>query len=98
MDIGFPEQEASKVKIYKPNGCQECHNTGYKGRTALYEVMEVTDEIKDLILSRASSREIKNKAMEQGMSTLRHSGLVKIKSGVTSVEEVLRETVRDTEA
>ncbi len=98
MDIGFSEDEASKVKIYKPNGCQECHNTGYKGRTALYEVMEVTDNIKDLILSRASSREIKRKAMEQGMSTLRRSGLVKIKAGVTSVEEVLRETVRDTEA
>jgi len=98
MDIGFSEQEASKVKVYKPNGCQECHNTGYKGRTALYEVMEVTEAIKDLILSRGSSREIKKKAMEQGMSTLRRSGLVKIKAGVTSVEEVLRETVRDTEA
>ncbi|NOR15007.1 MAG: type IV-A pilus assembly ATPase PilB [Candidatus Aminicenantes bacterium] len=97
MDIGFQEQEASKVKIYKPNGCQECHNTGYKGRTALFEVMEVTDAIKDMILSRASSREIKKMAMEQGMSTLRRSGLVKIKAGVTSVEEVLRETVRDTE-
>ena len=96
-DIGFQEQEASKVKVYKPNGCQECHNTGYKGRTALFEVMEVTDSIKDMILSRASSREIKKKAMEQGMSTLRRSGLIKIKAGVTSVEEVLRETVRDTE-
>jgi type IV pilus assembly protein PilB len=97
MDIGFTEQEASKVKVYKPNGCQECHNTGYKGRTALFEVMEVTDDVKDLILSRASSRDIKKKAMEQGMSTLRRSGLLKIKAGVTSVEEVLRETVRDTE-
>jgi type IV pilus assembly protein PilB len=97
MDIGYPEEEAKKLKVYKPNGCNECHNTGYKGRTALFEVMRVTDEIKDLILSRAHSREIKRKAMEQGMITLRRSGLIKIGEGITSVEEVLRETVKDSE-
>jgi type IV pilus assembly protein PilB len=98
QDIGFTEEEAEKVKVYKPHGCNECHNTGYKGRTALFEVMQVTDDIRDLVLSRGHSREIKRKAMEQGMTTLRRSGLLKIKTGVTSVEEVLRETVRDTEA
>jgi len=97
VDIGFTEEETEKLKVHKPYGCNECHSTGYRGRTALFEVMRVTDEIKDLILSRAHSREIKRKAMEQGMITLRRSGLIKIKAGITSVEEVLRETVKDTE-
>jgi type IV pilus assembly protein PilB len=98
VDIGFSKEEASKAKVYKPVGCNECHNTGYKGRTGLFEVMEITDEIRDLILSRAQSKEIKKKALERGMLTLRRSGLIKIMDGITSVEEVLRETIRDSEA
>jgi type IV pilus assembly protein PilB len=97
MDIGYTKEEADKVKVYKPVGCNACHNTGYKGRIGLYEVMEVTDEIRDLILSRAQSKEIKKKAMENGMTTLRRSGLKKIMEGITSVEEVLRETIKDSE-
>lgn len=97
MDIGFTKEEADKVKVYKPSGCNSCHNTGYKGRVGLFEVMEVTDEIKDMILSRAQSKDIKKKAMENGMTTLRRSGLIKIMEGVTSVEEVLRETIKDSE-
>ncbi len=97
VDIGFTQEEVSKIKVYKPAGCNNCHNTGYKGRIGLYEVMEVTDEIRDLVLSRAQSKDIKQKAMEKGMITLRRSGLVKIMEGITSVEEVLRETVKDTE-
>jgi type IV pilus assembly protein PilB len=97
MDIGFSKEEASKVKVYKPSGCNECHNTGYKGRVGLFEVMEVTDEMKDLILSRAQSKDIKKKSMENGMTTLRRSGLKKIMEGITSVEEVLRETIKDSE-
>jgi type IV pilus assembly protein PilB len=97
MDIGFDKEESSKVKVYKPAGCNECHNTGYKGRVGLFEVMEVTDDIKDLILSRAQSKEIKKKSMENGMTTLRRSGLKKIMEGITSVEEVLRETIKDSE-
>jgi type IV pilus assembly protein PilB len=97
VDIGFTKEEAEKVKVYKPVGCNACHNTGYKGRIGLYEVMEVTDEIRDLILSRAQSKEIKKKAMENGMTTLRRSGLKKIMEGITSVEEVLRETIKDSE-
>ena len=84
--------------MYKPAGCNECHNTGYKGRTGLFEVMRITDDIRDLVLDRSHSKEIKKKALEQGMVTLRRSGLIKIKAGITSIEEVLRETVRDTEA
>jgi type IV pilus assembly protein PilB len=97
MDIGFSKEESAKVKVYKPAGCNTCHNTGYKGRIGLFEVMEVTDDIKDLILSRAQSKEIKKKSTENGMTTLRKSGLKKIQEGTTSVEEVLRETVKDSE-
>lgn len=96
-DIGFSPEDAKKIKVYKPKGCSSCHNTGYKGRTALFEVLEVSEEIKDLILSKAQSKEIKKKAIEQGMLTLRQSGLYKIKKGITSIEEVLRVTVNDRE-
>jgi len=96
-DIGFSPEEAKKIKVYKPKGCSSCHNTGYKGRTALFEVLEVSEEIKELILSKAQSKEIKKKAIEQGMLTLRQSGLYKIKKGITSIEEVLRVTVNDRE-
>jgi type IV pilus assembly protein PilB len=97
LDMGFGENETDDLHIFKAHGCEACNNTGYKGRTALFEVMKITDEIKEMILNRATSREIKRKAIENGMLTLRHSGLIKIKKGVTSVEEVLRETVRDWE-
>jgi type IV pilus assembly protein PilB len=95
VDIGYSPEEAQNVNAYKPYGCGECNNTGYKGRVGLFEVMENTDEIKDLILTRAQSREIRAKSIDQGMITLRRSGLLKIKQGITSIEEVLRETVRD---
>ncbi|MFW6136975.1 MAG: type IV-A pilus assembly ATPase PilB [Candidatus Aminicenantaceae bacterium] len=97
MDIGFTPEEAKEVKVYQPQGCDICHNTGYKGRVGLFEVMQVDNNIKELILERASSKALKQKALENGMTTLRQSGLHKIKEGVTSLEEVLRETVRDRE-
>jgi type IV pilus assembly protein PilB len=70
-----------------------CNNTGYKGRVGLYEVMEISDEIREMILCGASSLELKNKALEQGMISLRKSGLRKVRDGLTTVEEVVRETV-----
>ena len=97
VDIGFSPEEAEKITVFKSKGCAACNDTGYRGRTGLFEVMEVTDELKDLILRKGQPREMKRKAMEQGMSSLRQSGLIKIKGGVTSIEEVLRETVKDSE-
>ena len=93
IEEGFTPQEAKTVKIKKGKGCTTCNNTGYKGRCGLYEVMEVDDEIKDLILVGASSLELKKKAIERGMLTLRRSGLVKVMQGVTTLEEVARETI-----
>ncbi len=95
LDIGFTPQEAKSVTVFKAAGCDACNNTGYKGRIALYEVLPVDEEIREMILVRAQSREIKKKAMDKGMITLRRSGLIKIKNGITSVEEVLRESVKD---
>ncbi len=97
VDIGFSPEEAKKGTIFKPAGCSTCHNTGYKGRVGLFEVMQITDDIKKLILRKAQSSEIKRKAKEKGMITLRQSGLIKIKEGMTSIEEVLRETIKDGE-
>ncbi|HUE83475.1 MAG TPA: type IV-A pilus assembly ATPase PilB [Pyrinomonadaceae bacterium] len=93
IEVGFSAEEASKIKTYKGKGCPTCNNTGYKGRIGLYEVMEVTDELRELILIGASSLELRKKAIEDGMITLRESGLHKIRSGLTSLEEVVRETV-----
>jgi type IV pilus assembly protein PilB len=94
-DMGYSTEEAEQVTVIQGRGCEACNNSGYKGRTGLFEVMEVTPGIKELIMARAQSKDIKKRALEQGMITLRRSGLVKIKNGITSPEEVLRETVRD---
>ncbi len=95
VKIGFSEEEAKEIKCYKGKGCGACSDTGYKGRIALYEVMPVKDELKELILEGASAAEIKKAAIRLDMKTLRMSGLTKIKEGVTSVEEILRVTFGD---
>ena len=91
--MGFTADEARTVRPVKGTGCDKCNKTGYKGRVGLYEVMEITDELRELILVGASSLELRRKAIDGGMMTLRGSGLQKIKDGVTTLEEVLRETV-----
>ena len=78
----------------KGQGCEKCNNTGYKGRVGLYEVMEITEDLRELILVGASGLELRRKAVEEGMITLRGSGLLKVKQGMTTLEEVVRETVR----
>jgi type IV pilus assembly protein PilB len=93
VEVGFSPEEAKALKTYKGSGCKTCNNTGYKGRIGLYEVMEVTDEVRELILIGASALELRKRAIEDGMITLRESGLHKIRNGVTTLEEVVRETV-----
>lgn len=92
LDMGFSDQEVKSVVCYKGKGCPNCNDTGYRGRVALYEVMPIGEEIKELILEGASALEIKKKAIASGMKTLRMSGLTKLKEGLTSVEEILRST------
>jgi len=93
IDAGYTPEEARTVKVWKRQGCPVCGNKGYKGRVGLYEVVEITDEIRELILVGASALEIKKKALEQGTMTLRRSGLIKAAAGVTTLEEVMRESV-----
>jgi type IV pilus assembly protein PilB len=92
-DIGFTPEQIGTFPVMKGKGCSTCNGTGYKGRVGLYEVMEISEGIRDLVMVGATAVEIKRKALEEGMLTLRLSGLEKIRNGVTSVEEVLRETV-----
>jgi type IV pilus assembly protein PilB len=93
IEAGYTGEESTKTVVYHGKGCATCNNTGYKGRVGLYEVMEISDELRELILVGASALELKKKALELGMITLRRSGLLKVAAGLTTMEEVLRETV-----
>jgi type IV pilus assembly protein PilB len=93
--MGMDPDTAHNIECLTGKGCPMCGNTGYKGRIALYEVMPVTEAIRELILMGASSSEVKNQAIGEGMKTLRQSGLTKIMDGTTSVAEILRTTMPD---
>jgi type IV pilus assembly protein PilB len=94
IDAGFSPDDASTVVPVRGEGCDKCNRTGYKGRVGLYEVMEVGEQLRELILVGASALELRRKAVEDGMLTLRMSGLRKVKEGLTTIEEVARETVK----
>jgi type IV pilus assembly protein PilB len=94
MQAGFSAEDAKKVVPNRGKGCDKCNKTGYKGRVGLYEVMDITEEIRELVLVGASALELRRKAVEEGMITLRNSGLRKVKEGVTTLEEIVRETVK----
>ncbi|MFC1595396.1 type IV-A pilus assembly ATPase PilB [Gemmatimonadota bacterium] len=89
--IDLPEEEGSE--IMKPVGCAVCNRTGYKGRTGAYEVLPISSEIKQMILDEANSMQIKDRAVELGMLSLRNDAVEKMKAGITSFDEVLRETI-----
>jgi type IV pilus assembly protein PilB len=92
-NFGFSEAESRTLRLFKGRGCERCSSTGYKGRVGLYEVMEIDDEIREMILSGASAFELRNRVIQKGMMTLRGSGLQKIRDGMTTIDEVVRETV-----
>ncbi|HLJ75654.1 MAG TPA: ATPase, T2SS/T4P/T4SS family, partial [Thermoanaerobaculia bacterium] len=93
LNLGYKKEEVGTFKVMKGRGCDKCNNTGYKGRVGLIEVMVISDEIRELILSGGTAIDIKKAAAQSGMISLRRSGLIKIKDGVTTIEEVVRETV-----
>lgn len=93
--LGVSPDEIDGFRVFRGKGCQMCNGTGYKGRIGLYEVMPVTDELKELVLSRSSNFDLKKKAISRGMKTLRRAGIMKIKEGMTTIEEVLRTTIDD---
>lgn len=95
MELQLPIAQARQYRFYYGKGCARCNNSGYKGRCGLYELMNVTDDIRDLIAANASSDELRNMARSQGMTTLREAGLKQIFDGVTTIDEVVRETIME---
>ncbi|MEJ2581627.1 MAG: ATPase, T2SS/T4P/T4SS family, partial [Acidobacteriota bacterium] len=93
LNVGFSEEEAPNIELYRGRGCEECNQRGYRGRIGIYEVMNITEDIRELILSGASAVELRRKALEEGMIGLRQSGLQKIRDGITTIDEVVRESV-----
>jgi type IV pilus assembly protein PilB len=94
-ELQFDPADLAHSKISDGKGCPDCNNTGYRGRQGIYEVMNMTPRLKELVLERAPAGEIKKIAIEDGMLTLRRDALEKLKRGVTTVEEVLKETAAD---
>ncbi len=95
MELQLPIAQARQYKFYYGRGCQRCNNSGYKGRCGIYELLDVTDDIRDLVSSNANVDEIRNFARGQGMTTLREAGLKLIFDGITTIDEVVRETVME---
>ena len=83
------------TKLFRGRGCDDCRGTGYRGRTGIYELFAITEDVRSLILRRASSREIRRLAIDGGMVTLRQDGWARAVDGVTTIEEVLRVTQED---
>jgi type IV pilus assembly protein PilB len=95
LEVGFAQDELSGLVLHRGRGCEECSMTGYAGRLALYEVLPMSDEIRSLVMSHASTDEIRKRAIAEGMVTLRESGLAKVREGSTTIEEVLRVTASE---
>jgi len=94
LKIGFTEEEVARgITVMKGKGCEVCGGRGYKGRVGLYEVLEMSETLKDMVLTGASAIELREQAQKEGMITLRRSGCRKVLDGVTTVEEIVRETV-----
>jgi type IV pilus assembly protein PilB len=94
-ELGIPATEAQHIKFFEGDGCSNCNDTGYAGRHGVFEVMPISPAIRRMILDRASAEIIRKQAVAEGMLTLRQDALLKLKTGITTVEEVLRETARD---
>jgi len=93
VDAGLPESELPNVKAMKGRGCDRCGGTGYKGRVGVFEIMEVSESLRERIIHNAPITELREQAIQEGMSTLRLSGLMKVRDGVTTLDEIVRETM-----
>jgi type IV pilus assembly protein PilB len=95
IDIGVRPEDVDAFQLMRGAGCRNCNNTGYKGRIAVYEIMTISEELREYILNGASTLELKREAIRMGMQTLRMSAIKKLKEGMTSLEEVVRSTAPD---
>ena len=95
LDLGLSKDEIKDTKVIKGSGCRKCENIGYKGRVAIFEVLEMNSEIEQACLNKISSEELKKIAIKSGMQSLRRSALNKMKQGLTTIEEVINVTKKD---
>lgn len=94
MDLGVSSSDVSSYEVYGPKGCSHCNQLGYKGRIAVYEAMGITEKVRDAIITGKNEKIIRDAAIQQGMKTLRMSALEKLKNGLTSIEEVVKVTMK----
>jgi type IV pilus assembly protein PilB len=94
-EVGLTDEQIDKGEIFHGKGCPTCNGSGYKGRTALYEVMRFGDDLRELVLQGASAAELKMAAIKGGMRSLRMEGIEKVLKGVTTIEEIMRVTMAD---
>jgi type IV pilus assembly protein PilB len=92
-ELEITSDEIAGKSFYRGKGCEKCHNSGYKGRLGLYELLIMTDELRDMVVRNASTEELREAARRGGMITLRDSGMVAIYDGQTTTDEVIRETI-----
>jgi type IV pilus assembly protein PilB len=97
MELGLRPEDVAGQRFFYGKGCETCNNTGYKGRMGLFEIMTLDDEMRDMIIHHASTQVLRSEAKKRGMRTLRESGLLAIYDGITTIEEVVRETIVDEE-
>jgi type IV pilus assembly protein PilB len=95
MELALTPADVAGRQLFRGRGCDNCHNSGYRGRTAIFEIMQMSDELRELVMRKASTNLIRDAARRQGMRTLRECGLLSIYEGVTTIDEVVRETIAD---
>ena len=95
QELGLSRHAGGRITLYEGKGCEQCKFTGYKGRTGIYEILKVNEDIRQMIIARRSSQEIKHKAMQQGMKTLLQDGWNKALKGLTTLSEVVRVTQKE---
>jgi type IV pilus assembly protein PilB len=98
FELGLKVEDITGKKFYYGRGCEMCNNTGYRGRQGLYEFMTLDDDMRNLIVAHASTQQLRLEAKKRGMRTLRQCGLLAIFDGVTTIEEVVKETIMEEEA
>ena len=92
MELGLESTDLEGKRFAYGKGCRQCNNTGYKGRTAIFEMIVMSEAMREMIMNGASSDTLRDQARREGMRTLRESGLLAVFDGITTVEEVIRET------
>ena len=95
FDLGMKEEDIQGKTFYKGTGCENCNNTGYKGRIALFELMVLNDTLREMVMSNASTDELRDEATKFGMIPLREFGIAVAADGITTLDEVIRETVAE---